>query len=250
MMKKNKFGSGGYKKGGMTKKRYADGGMSGAAIDLEAAARRGEGLRELDRMDFSVPKVEAPAKKESFSSAFAKARDKGLKTFTWNGGSYGTQMKGGGDKPAKPTPPMSVAKEDKEVVVTGRRNRKPETPASKPASGMRVGSESARAAKTNLREGLRQGARASERAIKSVASGVASTPSRAAKALESANDQTKMQARNMAAMRAKNPDLITQILRASDPNNKQGGAGYAKGGSVSKRADGIAKKGHTKGRIC
>jgi hypothetical protein len=58
-----------------------------------------------------------------------------------------------------------------------------------------------------------------------------------------------MQARNMAAMRAKNPDLITQILRASDPNNKKGGAGYAKGGSVSSRADGCAVKGKTKGKM-
>jgi hypothetical protein len=56
-----------------------------------------------------------------------------------------------------------------------------------------------------------------------------------------------MQARNMAAMRAKNPDLITQILRASDPNNKQGGAGYAKGGVT--RADGCAVRGKTKGKM-
>ena len=234
-----------YAKGGSVK-RYADGGMSGAAVDLEAAARRGENLRELDRMDTSVSKVEAPAKKQSFGAAFAAARKRGDKTFTWNGGSYGTQMKGEGTKSTKTTPSMSVAKEDKEIVVTGTRNPKPVV--SKPTSGMRVGSESSSAAKTNLREGLRQGARASERAIKSVASGVASAPSRAAKALESANDQTKMQARNMAARREKNPDLITQILRASDPSNKQGGAGYAKGGSVT-RADGCAVKGKTKGKM-
>ena len=90
-----------YAKGGNVK-RYADGdlAMSGAAVDLEAAARRGENLRELDRMDTSVSKIEAPAKKQSFSAAFAAARKRGDKTFTWNGGSYGTKMKGEGDKPA------------------------------------------------------------------------------------------------------------------------------------------------------
>ena len=53
----------------------------------------------------------------------------------------------------------------------------------------------------------------------------------------------------MAANRAKNPDLITRLLRMSDPTNKAGGAGYAKGGSVSKRADGCATKGKTKGKM-
>jgi hypothetical protein len=235
MMKKRKMGG--------KVKRYADGdlAMSGAGLDLENRVRRGESMRELGKMDFSVPKVEAPAKKESFSAAFAAARKRGDKTFTWNGGSYGTQMKGENAKANKPAP-MSVAKEDKEIVVTGRRPQKP-------ASGMRVGSESATAAGTQMREGLRGASNAGQKALTSAAQGVRSVPSRAAKALESANEQTKTQARNMAAMRAKNPDLITQILRASDPNNKKGGAGYAKGGSVSSRADGCAVKGKTKGKM-
>lgn len=229
-----------YAKGGKVK-RYADGdlAMSGAAVDLEAAARGGENLRELDRMDFSIPKAEAPAKKESFSAAFAAARKRGDKTFTWNGGSYGTKMKGEDTKSTKTTPPMSVA--------TGRQNQTSAPAKSVAGKPMRVGSESSSAAKTNLREGLRQGARASEGAIKTVASGVKNAPSRAAAALESANEQTKTQSRNMAAMRAKNPDLITQILRASDPNNKKGGAGYAKGGVT--RADGCAVRGKTKGKM-
>ena len=49
-----------YANGGNVK-RYADGdlAMSGAAVDLEAAARRGENLRELGRMNLSVPKIAA-----------------------------------------------------------------------------------------------------------------------------------------------------------------------------------------------
>jgi len=102
--------------------------------------------------------------------------------------------------------------------------------------------ESARAAKTGLREGLRQGARDSGEAIKSVARGVGSAPSRAAKALESANEQTKTQGRNMAKLREKNPNLVDRFIKMTT------NPGMAKGGSVT-RADGIAKKGHTKGKM-
>ena len=199
----------GYAKGGKVK-RYADGGMAGAAVDLEAAARRGENLRELDRMDFSVPKVEAPDKKQSFSAAFAAARKRGDKTFTWNGGSYGTKMKGEDDKPAKTTPPMSVAKEDKEIVVTGRRNQtSAPTKAAEPRVGLRNTSVGRNYADTLSKE------RASH-----------------ADSNQKLVDRYKKEGR---------PNLAKAVSYLS-------GAKYAKGGSVT-RGDGIAKKGHTKGKM-
>jgi hypothetical protein len=59
-----------YAKGGNVK-RYADGdlAMSGAAVDLEAAARRGENLRELGRMNLSVPKIAAAKPKPKPAAA-------------------------------------------------------------------------------------------------------------------------------------------------------------------------------------
>jgi hypothetical protein len=124
--------------------------------------------------------------------------------------------------------------------------KKPETPANPPAGKpMRVGSESASAAKANLREGLRQGARASGETIKTVARGVGSAPSRAARALESANEQTKTQSRNMAKLREKNPNLVDRFIKMT----MNPGRDYAKGGSVSKRGDGCAVRGKTKGKM-
>lgn len=141
----------------------------------------------------------------------------------------------------KPRAAASTKKAEAPTKKAETPTKKAETPTKKPASGMRVGSESASAAKTALREGLRQGARASGEAIKTVASGVASAPSRAAKALESANDQTKMQARNMAARRAKNPNLVDRFIKMTmNP-------GMAKGGVT--RADGCAVRGKTKGKM-
>jgi hypothetical protein len=71
----NRSEGGTHKKGGNVK-RYADGdlAMSGAAVDLEAAARRGENLRELGRMNLSVPKVAAAKPKP----AAAKPATRGM----------------------------------------------------------------------------------------------------------------------------------------------------------------------------
>jgi hypothetical protein len=208
-----------YAKGGMTKKRYADGGgvgeMGRAGLDLEAKARTGETLRELDRMDFSVPKVEAPDKKQSFGAAFAAARKRGDKTFTWNGGSYGTQMKGEGTKPiksTKTTPPMSVAKEDKEIVVTGKRNQKPTPAASTKAAGPSVGLRNT-----------------------SVGRDYADTLSK--ERVRNANSNQKLVDRYKKEGR---PNLAKVVSYLS-------GAKYAKGGVT--RADGCAVRGKTKGKM-
>lgn len=261
-----------YAKGGKVK-RYDDGGgvgeMGRAGLDLEAQARRGETLRELDRMDTSVPKVSAPAKKQSFSEAFAAARKRGDKTFTWNGGSYGTKMKGEDDKPAAakpvaPKPAPSAVKEDKEIVVTGKR---PQKSAEAPARGTPATAKPAAVKPAAAKPGSDVVSR----------TGVGSAINRGVGAI---NDQMSTQARNMAKLREKNPDIFTRIGNALSERRKvkadtatakdaarkdydakasKAGIGimterapralkYAKGGSVT-RGDGIAKKGHTKGKM-
>ena len=182
------------------KKKYAEGGLvveerdlasavgpqsspfSGAGVELEAAARRGEAVREAMRRNAS--KVADTPKRMSFNEAFAAARRRGDKTFSWNGGSYGTKLKGedtpapakraAEPAPAKraaaPTParaPAPRATEDKMITVTARRPDKPQS----------VG-------------------RAINRAVGVI------------------DDQMKTQARNMAALRAKNPDLVTRVISA------------------------------------
>jgi hypothetical protein len=217
MMKKNKFGSGGSKKGGMTKKRYADGGMAGAAVDLEAKARRGETLRELDRMDFSVPKVEAPAKKAAAPAKKAAA-------------------------PAKPA--MSTAKEDKEIVVTGRRPQKPAV--SSTAARERQITEERK--NSFLKRPLTPAETRAEASKKPVASPSVTRDyaGRGARTLASRSERVAKNAATEAA-RPKKPNIFQRLydMTVNPGVDKK----YAKGGSVSKRADGIAKKGKTKGKM-
>jgi hypothetical protein len=211
-----------YAKGGKVKKRYADGDlvMGDAASDtsglslgmpsIDTDLRRA--LTDKELMDANLAAVRA---REAASMAKPKPKPKRR-----------------AETPVK-KPETPVKKPETPV-------KKPETPANPPAGKpMRVGSESASAA----REGLRRGARASGETIKTVARGVGSAPRRAAAALESANEQTKTQSRNMAKLREKNPNLVDRFIKMTmNP-------GMAKGGSVSKRADGIATKGKTKGKM-
>ena len=217
MMKKNKFGSGVPKKGGMTKKRYADGGMAGAAVDLEAAARRGENLRELDRMDFSTPKVEAPARKATAPTKKATA-------------------------PAKPT--MSTAKEDKEIVVTGKRPQKPAV-SNTAAREKQITEERKDSFFKRPLTPAETRAEASKRPVPapSVTRGYAD---RGARTLA---DRKERAAKNAAteAARPKKPNIFQRLydMTVNPGVDKK----YAKGGSVSKRADGCATKGKTKGKM-
>lgn len=188
-----------YAKGGKIKKRFDDGGTATIASNPD------EEMRKL--MEANLAAVRRREAEEMASKAKPKPRASAPKP-----------------KPKpKPEPETEAPKPRAAASI------------SKPASGMRVGSESARAAK----DSLRGAARASGEAIKSTARGVGSAPSRVAKALESANDQTKMQARNMAKLREKNPSLVDRFMKMTmNP-------GMAKGGKVAKRADGIAKQGKT-----
>jgi hypothetical protein len=181
-----------YAKGGKVKKRYADGDlvMGDAASDtsglslgmpsIDTDLRRA--LTDKELMDANLAAVRA---REAASMAKPKPKPKRR-----------------AETPVK-KPETPVKKPETPV-------KKPETPANPPAGKpMRVGSESASAA----REGLRRGARASGETIKTVARGVGSAPRRAAAALESANEQTKTQSRNMAKLREKNPNLVDRFIK-------------------------------------
>jgi hypothetical protein len=121
---------------------------------------------------------------------------------------------------------------------------KPETPSAKPpaakppARGPQVGIH-------NLKNKMASGRSSADNraAVKNAIKAIAGLPGRAARALESANEQTKMQGRKMAATRAKSPNLFEQMAEAANPYKK------AAGGKVSSRGDGIARKGKTKGKM-
>lgn len=228
-----------YAKGGKVK-RYAAGdlAMSDAAIDLEAAARGGENLRELDRMDFSIPKVEAPAKKESFSAAFAAARKRGDKTFTWNGGSYGTKMKGEDDKSLKPR--------------DTRRDTPRDTPinpaANKPSDALNTRARQIMKERENsFTRGPLTMAEALKEAAKTRVPAPSVTRGYADRGARTLADRKERAAKNAAteAARPKKPNIFTRMydMTVNPGVDKK----YAKGGVT--RADGCAVRGKTKGKM-
>lgn len=72
-------------------------------------------------------KITKPGAGMSFKSAFAAARSAGDKTFTWNGKSYNTQLKGEG---AKPTPKSTGAAPKTESKPAAKVEDKPKAAAS------------------------------------------------------------------------------------------------------------------------
>jgi hypothetical protein len=97
---------GGYKKGGKVKQIDVD--MKGLEemsrpraslpkADLESKVMEGRNLAATRKREAE----ETAPKKQSFGEAFAAARKRGDKTFSWNGGSYGTQLKGETTKSAR-----------------------------------------------------------------------------------------------------------------------------------------------------
>jgi len=165
------------------RKKYAEGGMvdvprlgigAEESLALESSARRGEDLRALEREDFSTPTV---ARRPTFGQAFAAARRAGLKEFSWNGGRYGTQLKGEDSAPArKPAAAKPAAKMAEttgpEIVVTAPR---PKPAAVVARAEPKVAPAKPAVARTEPRDGL-QNARP-----------IASLASRAAAALEELN---------------------------------------------------------------
>ena len=61
-------------------------------------------------MKMSTRRGSSDSEPKSFSAAFREARNAGLKTFKWRGGTYGTKMKGEDDEaPARPAAPARSA---------------------------------------------------------------------------------------------------------------------------------------------
>lgn len=102
MKRVKSFGPNSFKpkmKGGMPRmKKFEEGGDVEVGEGLSAAMNTGaSSSRRRDDEPVAKPKS------QSFSDAFREARKAGLKTFKWNGGTYGTKLKGeDGDKQTKP----------------------------------------------------------------------------------------------------------------------------------------------------
>ena len=163
----------------------------------------------------------APAKKQSFSEAFAAARDRGDKDFAWEGKPgmrFSTKMRE--DKPAPTTESIT-----KTTVKTEAPAPKAEEPAKAEKSKRGIGPY-------NVFAGPDEPDLAAVQAAK--AAGAARRAKQAAEPM------------------VYNP-FRGAINALRERGKKSNPEAYAKGGSVSsasKRADGIAQRGKTRGKMC
>ena len=182
----------------------------------------------------SSTKFEAPAKKQSFSEAFAAARARGDKDFAWEGKpgmKFSTNMRE--DKPAPkaesaPSKPTPKAEE-------------PAKPAPKAEESKRgIGPHNVFAGPSD-KEKADTYAKYAENREKM---GGSAKPSGSGKISDS--DWAKSVRSSQAAAESDGESLGRKFRKAM-------GSSYAKGGSVSsasKRADGIAQRGKTRGKMC
>ncbi len=204
-----------YAKGGKVKKRYDDGGevsdMGRAGLDLEAQARRGETLRELDRMDTSVPKVSAPVSKPKAAAPKPKPKPK---------------LKPAAQKPVD-------GGEDEEITVTAKRlsPSAASTPTERPW----------------YRRPLTD-AEKKEEASKKRVPAPSETKGYASRGARNIAERTARVAKNTATEKARvsKPNIFKRLYDMTV--NPGVDMKYAKGGKVT-RADGIARKGKTKGKM-
>jgi hypothetical protein len=154
------------------------------------------------------------AKKPSFGQAFAEARKAGEKTFMFNGKKYST-ARADDKKSPPPTPSLSASKQ-RDLDMTESR---------------RAGQDNMRAIKAS------QAARAK--------------PEDAAGRPGPTKARAEMESRQQKDIeRAADKRFVKDVVRGSEAAaTRKKAQTYAKGGSVSARADGIAKRGKTKCKI-
>lgn len=156
---------------------------------------------------------EATEKPETFKEAFTKARRAGDKTFDWNGKTYSTKV--AGESKAKTEP--AKAEERKSDTAT-----KPATRTTSFPSGSLAG-----------RIARSQGA-------------VSTVP----EPTSSAGEKSARQRQETMDMFSRMGKKLQRYMGTQETRDRLKAEGYAKGGmTASKRADGIAQRGKTRGKV-
>ncbi len=241
--------------------------MSLPKADLETKALEGRNLAATRKREAE----ETAPKKQSFSAAFAAARKRGDKTFTWNGSSYGTKLKGEDDKPAKSANPynaktsMSDIKRNLDTTNSqmsdaqlrnyigklnaGADRNTPKPSSTRAPSGFSLDPKKlAKMTTDNLSEAAGRavprspGMPTKNDAGKSATSGMSDAEIRKfMRDNERGYEET-------AARKTPNPIRRTAEATGTAAKSRLVEPKYAKGGKVT-RGDGIARKGHTKGKM-
>jgi len=239
----------------------------------------------VDETDMDVPAAKAP-KNISFGESFRRAKDAGLGTFNFNGKKYTTEMAAAKaapkaavmDKPAPAKTPPAASEKDNEVPSSGNyQQEKYQTPLKaavgrmapevmdnlgKIAAGLGVGAGTYYGG-SKLINAVNAADKVRDTAA--LARGNAGLAERMKGIVSGAEDAVAARAAAKAARQPYNQateDRLTGLamnprranIPVSEGEFRKGGKVkmYAKGGSVgsaSRRADGCATKGKTKGRI-
>lgn len=216
------------------RKRYEEGGeVEEVGADRPDDAAKDEGLE-------SVLKGTKPSTPTTFKAAFAQARREGKDKFTFNGKSYTTELAKPKSKPAESKPAESKPS-GRETAEENLSKRRPTDLASSKAryEGMKTAGE------RSQRESDAEKARESRLGSSILARDrLGNEPdayivNRRRRAAEEAAKETSTPSRTFGA-------------GAMSAKGLGGMSGFAKGGKVgsaSKRADGIAQRGKTRGKM-
>jgi len=204
-------------------KRYQFGGETEAVPTPEIEERRRE-IGDYIRQGERTPMADAESEK-TFKQAFAAARKSGDRTFTYGGKRYTTEM--AGEKAKRSSKYDDVVKGSELGSQDFAAKKAPEKTRDTSSAAL-LAIPAAAAAAAGMRRNIKTGSRAGSR--------VEPTMSRVRTQEIDPFDQMAM-------------DRMT-----GEGGRKKGGYIKAKkmasGGSASSRADGIAQRGKTKGRIC
>lgn len=196
-----------------------------------------------------APDFEAP---ETFKQAFARNRKAGEKTFTWKGKKYTTELAG--------QKKSDNSEEDSGSGKEPQSGRVYMTPAMKQkkyyAENPEEGAKTGEIAESLI--GPKAKAAAATAAAGFAGYGIKKARdylmNKAASARKTAMDVTKGDLAQARSAAARSAEADAWAARVKNARNAPGMTGYKKGGSVkssaSKRADGIAQRGKTRGKIC
>lgn len=194
--------------------------------------------RPIKSTDDAKSETAAAPKKISFSSAFAAARRAGDKTFEWEGKKYGTALKGENKLVAKPAAkPASTASYNDDYMTAGPEfKRQGEFPAAAAANRLTratgIATDEGRAGKAQAYEDARKKAAAERKATaeQTQAGGVTDTATLRRSEMDASLpvDEMRIYSRDHSVKRMATGGMTS---------------------SASKRADGIAQKGKTRGKI-
>jgi hypothetical protein len=235
-------------------KKYAKGGkVKPVDVDMKGLEEASRSKTSFDTSGLESKGAEArkanaaqakEAKKQSFRDAFAAARKKALAggpdTFKWMGKSYGTQL--AGEKPkAKPEAKSEV----KSGADKSRSNNPYDSKTSMSSIRRNIDTNNSQMSDAQIRKFMRGLDADADRSlddtkIRKYMQGLDADADRSLAAMK-AKKEAKMASDIGKATTASLSDAASRAIPRTPS--------MAKGGSVT-RGDGIAKKGHTKGKIC